>query len=182
MQNAVSVKRQRRESLRIHSTYLATCKCLSFHFSFSHSLDLLSQSLTLFFSTSLSLLLSQSLYPTQVIPPFSVLLSFFSSLFFLLSLSLSRFLSFLSQSVTRSIRPTLSLSPFLALCIFPFLFQSLSLSFFLTPTHSFRHWNSLRILAKLANFRWIFTKKALAKALSLVSTKSQHWLRDVHLR
>ena len=32
-----------------------------------------------------------------------------------------------------------------------------------------RHWNSLRILAKLASFRWIFTKKALAKARSLQS-------------
>ena len=105
-------------------------KSFSFNFSFSRSLALLSRSLALyhiflcfalFFSAPLlSLLLSHSLCQTQFVTPFSLLLSFFPSLFFVY---LSHFLSFLSHPVTSSLRLISSLSPFVTLCMFPFLFD-----------------------------------------------------------
>ena len=110
-------------------------KELSFHFSFSRSLALLSRALALFFSASLSLLLSHSLYSTQFIPSLSLSPSL------VLTFSLFPFLSFSHLSFSffflapSSIRLTSYLSPFLALCVFPFLFQFLSPSLFLRPTH-----------------------------------------------
>ena len=91
----------------------------------SHSI--ISVSISRSFSLPLSLLLSHSLCPTQCVTPFCLLLSFFPSLFFLSSLSLS--FPFFSLTPSHRLGPT------------HFIF--LSLSFPHPLTHSMRLTSSL---------------------------------------
>ena len=136
------------------------------HFSFSCSLALLSQSLALFFSASLSLLLRHSLYSTQFIPPFSLFLSFFPSLFFLLSLSLS--FSFFSLTPSHQLNPTHFISLSLSYSLyFSFFLSSISLSLSLSLsfshplTHSIRLTSSLPLLTN--NSRTISSHRTIKK-------------------
>ena len=127
---------------------LATCKSLSFHFSFSRSLALLSRSLGLFFSVSLpftqSLHQSSSIYP----PPLSLLLSLLPSHFFFFYLSLISFLFSHAQ---------LELTHFISLSLSNSLYFSFSLSIsfsllFSDPlTHSVRLTSCLLCLCSLSS-------------------------------
>ena len=150
MQNAVLILSQETNERTVEESLLrlATCKSLSFHFSFSHSLALLSWSLTLLFSASLSFTQSVPLF-NSIYPPFlppSFLLSFFPSFFlsFFFCLSLISFPFSHSQAPSGSDSLNISLSHFLILCIFLFSFiVPLSLSFSHPLTHLIRLTSSL---------------------------------------